>query len=162
MAQRIFTQTFCVVGAILEKDGKFLLVQENINTADNRKWNQPAGWVDPGEDPVAAVVREVKEETGFDFEPTGLIGIYSLVRKDIEKDDVFPHAIKLIFRGKIVGGEQIGPNEEISDIRWFTKAEIDAMDNRTLRDIDIQKEVSDHLSKRPVSLDIINHTISKK
>ncbi|PIQ68875.1 MAG: hypothetical protein COV91_01870 [Candidatus Taylorbacteria bacterium CG11_big_fil_rev_8_21_14_0_20_46_11] len=67
--KRVFTQVFGVVGAILEKEGKFLLVRENNPPhPDHGKWNQPAGWVDVGENPITAVSREVREETGFDCE----------------------------------------------------------------------------------------------
>ena len=78
MVERVLTQTFAVVGAIIEKDEKILLVKE-AGTRDKGKWNQPAGWIEVGQNPLVAVVKEVKEETGLDFEPTGLIGIYSTV-----------------------------------------------------------------------------------
>ena len=47
--QRVFTQTFGVVGALLVRDGKILLVKE-AGKMDNGKWNQPAGWPEVGED----------------------------------------------------------------------------------------------------------------
>ena len=78
---RVFTQTFCIVGAIIERGGKILLVQE-AQGHDRGKWNQPAGWVDPGEDPLIAVSREIKEETGFDFKPESIVGIYSIVNEE--------------------------------------------------------------------------------
>ena len=55
MAERVFTQTFGVVGALVEKDGKILLVKEAKATADNGKWNIPAGWLDVGENPIGGV-----------------------------------------------------------------------------------------------------------
>ena len=81
---RVFSQTFGVVGGLLEKDGKFLLVKESKRKGpDDGKWSQPAGWIDVGEDPVAAGKREVEEETGVEFTPTAILGVYSLVREDV-------------------------------------------------------------------------------
>ena len=100
---RIFTQTFAVAGAIIENGGKILLVRENLpGDPDNGKWSHPAGWVDPGEDPVEAAKREVEEETGYEFEPEHLLGVYSIVREDLKNfRGAVPHAIKLIFIGRI-------------------------------------------------------------
>ncbi len=62
------------VAAIIERDGKFLLVEEE--TSDGIRFNQPAGHLDPNESLQQAVVRETLEETAHDFEPTALIGTY--------------------------------------------------------------------------------------
>lgn len=62
------------VSAIIERDGRFLLVEEQ--TADGLRLNTPAGHLDPSESPVDACVREVLEETAFAFTPTALVGIY--------------------------------------------------------------------------------------
>ena len=79
---RVFTQTFGVVGGLLERDGKILLVREAQRKGpDSGKWNHPAGWIDVGENPVEAVKREVLEESGFSFTPKHLLGIYSLDKK---------------------------------------------------------------------------------
>jgi 8-oxo-dGTP pyrophosphatase MutT (NUDIX family) len=62
------------VAAICERDGKFLVVHEYVNGAE--RINNPAGHVENGESPAAAVVREVYEETGYRFVPEALGGIY--------------------------------------------------------------------------------------
>ena len=62
------------VAAIIEKDGKFLLVEEE--TSDGIRFNQPAGHLDPHESLVDAVSREALEETAHDFHPDSLVGIY--------------------------------------------------------------------------------------
>jgi 8-oxo-dGTP pyrophosphatase MutT (NUDIX family) len=62
------------VAAIIERDGKFLLVEEE--TSDGIRFNQPAGHLDPGESLIDAVSREALEETSFSFTPDALIGVY--------------------------------------------------------------------------------------
>ena len=62
------------VAGIIEKDGKYLLVEEH--TPNGLMFNNPAGHLDPGESPLQACVREVLEETAFHFAPTALVGIY--------------------------------------------------------------------------------------
>ena len=62
------------VAAIAERDGQFLLVEEEV---DNQiVFNQPAGHLEPGESLVEAVIRETLEETRYRFTPTALQGIY--------------------------------------------------------------------------------------
>ena len=39
------------------------------------QWYLPAGRMEPGEEVAEAAIREVKEETGLDFEPTNLLQI---------------------------------------------------------------------------------------
>ncbi|MBM4218552.1 MAG: NUDIX hydrolase [Gammaproteobacteria bacterium] len=62
------------VAAIAEDSGRFLLVQERA--ARRVVLNQPAGHVESGESILDAVVRETREETGREFRPRSLIGIY--------------------------------------------------------------------------------------
>ena len=158
---RIFTQTFGVVGAIIERGGKFLLVRENNEShPDHGKWNQPAGWIDVGESPIEAVKREVREETGYNFLPTHVLGVYSLVRKNHPGPENTSHALKIIFDGAI-SGKQNELSVDISETRWFPPEEIYAMDGQTLRDADIKDEVRDYLAGTRYPLNIIHHTIVK-
>ena len=62
------------VAAIIEKDNRFLLVEER--TGGKIVLNQPAGHLEPGEFLTDAVTREVIEETGFAFRPTEFLGCY--------------------------------------------------------------------------------------
>jgi 8-oxo-dGTP pyrophosphatase MutT (NUDIX family) len=62
------------VAAIIERDGKFLLVEEH--TPEGLRLNNPAGHLERGESPQTGCVREALEETARRFAPTALVGIY--------------------------------------------------------------------------------------
>lgn len=62
------------VAAIIEKDGKFLLVEEH--TPEGLRLNNPAGHLDEGESLVDGCAREALEETMHLFRPTHLLGVY--------------------------------------------------------------------------------------
>jgi 8-oxo-dGTP pyrophosphatase MutT (NUDIX family) len=62
------------VAAIIERDGSFLLIEEE--TTQGPLFNQPAGHLEPGESLQEAVVRETLEESAYTFTPSALIGIY--------------------------------------------------------------------------------------
>ena len=62
------------VAAVVERDGRFLLVEEL--TERGLLFNQPAGHLEADESIIAAVVRETLEETAWEFAPEHLIGVY--------------------------------------------------------------------------------------
>lgn len=62
------------VAAVIEQTGRFPMVEENV--AGNPVINQPAGHLGAGESLMEAVVRETLEETGWRFQPRGILGIY--------------------------------------------------------------------------------------
>ena len=108
-----------IVGGVVEKDGKYLLVQEAQEKCRG-KWNIPAGHLDPNETIFDAAKREVKEECGFDVE---LTGVCQIGNRKLE-NDVF---VSVIFSTKVIGGDiKFDPNE-ILDAKWFTYEEISTM-----------------------------------
>ena len=62
------------VATVVEDNGRFLMVEELKR--DLAVLNQPAGHLDPNESLIEAAIRETLEETGYDVELTGVIGIY--------------------------------------------------------------------------------------
>ena len=164
---RVYTQTYGVAGAIIEKGGRFLLVQENQPTHPEayHRWSQPAGWIDVGESPVAACEREVKEETGLDFVARYFLGVYSLCKKYPDPrigGNGYKHGIKLIFTGEFSGKlVKPRPGGEISARRWFTPEEIYTMKLDVLRDVDIKQEIKDYLAGKFYPLALVKHIVSE-
>ena len=62
------------VAAVVEDAGCYLVVREYVQGRE--KINNPAGHIEDGESPVEAVIREVREETGYLFTPLSLGGVY--------------------------------------------------------------------------------------
>jgi 8-oxo-dGTP pyrophosphatase MutT (NUDIX family) len=135
------------VAAVVERQGKLLLVQERIE--GRLVLNQPAGHLDPGESLVAACRREVLEETAHRFEPTGLVGIYRWYYEP--KDVTF---LRFCFRGTLQGqvsGRAL--DKEIVAIHWLTPAEL--TDRRAEhRSPLVQRCVEDFLAGRHFPLDV--------
>lgn len=63
------------VATVIEHNGRFLLVQERDKTTGAMVFNQPAGHLEAGESITAAALRETLEETGWEVELTGVLGV---------------------------------------------------------------------------------------
>lgn len=62
------------VSAVCERDGRFLVVEERIGAG--LVINNPAGHLEDDESLVEAVLRETREETGWEFAPEFVTGLY--------------------------------------------------------------------------------------
>ena len=65
------------VATVVEKDGRFLFVEEHTEGVTHTVFNQPAGHVESGETLIQAAIRETLEETGHTVEVDALLGIYT-------------------------------------------------------------------------------------
>lgn len=105
-----------IVGGVLEKDGKYLLVQ-GAREKWYGKWDLPAGHLGSNETIFEATKREIKEESGLDVELTGVCQIGNEKRKD----EIF---ISIIFSTKVLSDNiKFNPNE-ILDAKWFSYEEL--------------------------------------
>jgi 8-oxo-dGTP pyrophosphatase MutT (NUDIX family) len=137
------------VAGVIERDGKFLFVEEVAN--GRRVLNQPAGHLDPGESLAEAVAREVLEETAHRFRPTGLVGIY---RWHYDQEDVT--FLRFAFRGEVQGVEQARAlDKEILAAVWLTPAELAAR-RAEHRSPLVQQCVEDYLAGRSFPLDVLS------
>lgn len=71
-----------VVAAIVERDGRFLIVEEQIG--GELKLNQPAGHWEDGESLFDAVRRETLEESAWDVEPVAFLGAYEFSPAELD------------------------------------------------------------------------------
>ena len=68
---------------------------------DVGRWTLPGGGVEFGEDPAAAMIRELREETGLDVRPIKLAGIDS---RHVEEEHRSFHGIRIIYFAEVIGG----------------------------------------------------------
>jgi phosphatase NudJ len=111
------------VAAIVERDGRFLLVEEE--TSEGLRLNNPAGHLDQGESPVQACIRETLEETTHSFTPTSLLGLY--MSRTVRPDAYDVTYLRLAFRGvlgDVVPGAQL--DKGIVRTVWMTPDEVRA------------------------------------
>lgn len=75
-----------------------------------RRWTNPGGRIETNESPLAALAREVLEETGYVIEPGDLIGVYA---KPYEDD------LTLAFSARIIERRPWAPDDEIEEVEFF-------------------------------------------
>lgn len=138
------------VAAVVERDGKFLLVEEE--TEFGVRFNQPAGHLECGESLVDAAVREALEETAYDFKPTHLVGIYNW--RHPEKDVTY---LRFAFGGELRG---FHPERKLDDgiiaARWLTLEEARACADRHRSPLILQC-IEDSLAGKRYPLELITH-----
>lgn len=137
------------VAAVIERDGRYLLVEEE--TPEGLMLNNPAGHVELGESPIEAVVREALEETARAFTPQHFLGVYlaRFVRPARLEDVTY---VRLAFSGDV--GEEIAGrtlDEGIHRTLWLTEAELAACAERHRSPLVLQC-VQDHAAGRRLPL----------
>ena len=137
------------VAAIVERDGKFLLVEERTDDGEI-VLNQPAGHLDEGESLMQAVVRETLEETAWHFTPEALLGVYR-----------WPHPTKGItylrfaFTGRVTRQEtNRALDHDIVRALWLSPEEIRAERARH-RSPQVERCLNDYLAGRRYPLDLL-------
>ncbi len=145
------------VAAIVEKDGCFLLVEEQ--TADGIRINQPAGHLEPGESLEQAVVRETLEETAHDFHPGALIGMYML--SYLSESDIDITYLRFAFAGRLGQARNQPLDPDILRTVWMTRDEIAACGDRH-RSPQVLQCVDDYLLGKRAPLALLSTHTAKR
>jgi ADP-ribose pyrophosphatase YjhB (NUDIX family) len=101
------------IRGVVFRGDEILLVREG------GAWSLPGGWVDVGESPTEAAVREVLEESGHETRAVKLLALL-----DRDRHDYAPHAWhiwKAIFLCELAGSEQQALGSETDDARFFAR-----------------------------------------
>jgi 8-oxo-dGTP pyrophosphatase MutT (NUDIX family) len=138
------------VAAVIERDGKFLLVEEE--TSQGVRFNQPAGHLEADESLLDAVTREVLEESAYHFAPQYLLGIYRW--RSAASDTTY---LRFAFGGEITGHEADRPLDAgILQTAWLAPDEIRTTQAQYRSPL-ILRCVEDYLDNKRNSLDLLVH-----
>lgn len=127
------------VAAVLERDGRFLLVRERVS--GRVVLNQPAGHLEDDESLIEAVIRETREESGWLFEPDRITGIYRW--RMPEKRLTY---LRVTFAGQGVAHDPGHPLDDgIEGTEWLTAGELRRQADR-LRSPLVLRSIDDYLA----------------
>lgn len=140
-----------VVAAICERDGGFLLVEEE--TAEGLRLNQPAGHWERNETLKEAVVREALEETAHVVEPTDLLGAYTTYNP--ARDITY---LRFAYVCRVTGHDP-GRALDRGIVRavWMTPEEIATSPIRHRSPL-VMRCIHDYLAGRRFPLDFVTHS----
>jgi 8-oxo-dGTP pyrophosphatase MutT (NUDIX family) len=138
------------VAAIIEQNGKFLLVEE-ITDRGNR-FNQPAGHLEDGETLIQAVIRETMEESAYEFVPDALLGIYHW--KHTHNDTTY---LRFAFIGKV--GKHYPMQELDTGIVQAVWMDIDEIRDKAglMRSEQVLSCIEDYLAGKSYPLEVITN-----
>lgn len=137
------------VAAVIERDNKFLMVEENID--DKTVYNQPAGHLEPGESLIDAVVRETREETAWGFTAQAITGIYLWDQPETERT-----FLRVTFCGQCHHHrEDQALDDGITQALWLSHEQIQAKQSQ-LRSPLVLECIDDYLSGKRYPLELLS------
>ena len=136
------------VATIVEDNGRFLMVEEH--KAGRNVFNQPAGHLEPDETLIEAAVRETLEETGWDVEPTGVIGIYLYTAPS----NGVTYQRVCFAATPLTHDPQRTLDEGITGALWMTRDELVAQPERWRSEL-ILRCIDDYLAGQPFDLAVV-------
>lgn len=109
------------VATVVEREGRFLLVEEHSPSSSHLVINQPAGHVEVGETLVEAAIRETLEETGWHVRPTAFLGLYTYTPPSNPESTYY----RMCFLAEAVSHEVDRPlDPDIQQVFWLTPDEL--------------------------------------
>jgi len=136
------------VAAVIERDGKFLMVEEE--TSQGVRFNQPAGHLEPDESFLDAVAREVLEESAYYFVPQHLLGIY---RWHAPESDIT--YVRFAFGGIVTGHDKYRRLDNgILRAVWLSREEVCSTQSRHRSPL-VLRCIDDYIEGKLFPLDVL-------
>lgn len=126
-----------IVGTIILKDGKILMVKEAKEKCYG-KWAFPAGHIEPNEAIYDGAKRETYEETGCTVE---LKKAFPVFLKNTEDYKI----VMMYFLADLVNVEKDYKTDEILETKWVSIGEIKKMKEQELRSSEVVKQIVNNL-----------------
>ncbi len=137
------------VAAVIHRDDQYLMVEELID--GERVFNQPAGHLEDRESLQEAIIREVREETAWLFEPQYLLGIYRW-RHPVKGNT----HLRTTFVGTVSDHRSDQPLDEgITGAHWCTREQLLHSHTR-LRSNLVLRCIDDYLAGQRAPLEILH------
>ena len=138
------------VATIIERDGRFLLVEEYAD-GDDLVYNQPAGHLDAHETLAAGAIRETLEETAWEVEVSAVVGVYYWTHP---RGDTY---VRACFAGTALHHHPDQPLDHgIERAVWLTREEISLLGSR-LRSPMVLRCIDDYLAGKRYPLELFNY-----
>ncbi|HTX40088.1 MAG TPA: NUDIX hydrolase [Bryobacteraceae bacterium] len=109
------------VGAIL-LDGDRILMAQRGKQPLKGWWSLPGGALETGESLADAVRREVREETGLEIEPLGVLEIFERIMRDAEGIPEY-HYVLIDYVCRITGG-QLAAGDDVCQVEWVRRRDL--------------------------------------
>lgn len=140
------------VAAVIEQDGKYLLVEEKQEAGSGVLFNQPAGHLDPGESILQAVIRETLEETAYSFVPEYLLGVYQWYSHG--NDTTY---LRFAFSGHVKDHDpERALDSGILRATWFSLDEINKLAPRHRSPL-VMQCIQDYLAGKRYPMELLTH-----
>jgi ADP-ribose pyrophosphatase YjhB (NUDIX family) len=107
-----------VVSALIVDERNRMLMVREAQPEFYGLWNQPAGHVEAGESIEDALVREVREETGYDVRIGELWSVHYFVDSAV---------VRMNFRGTLLPGAPAPLADDVLEAAWFGRDELEFM-----------------------------------
>ena len=132
-----------VRGALFDQAERVLLIQER---SDGR-WTLPGGWADPLDTPAGAVLREIREESGYDAEVIKLVACYD--RDAQGHRPALPMAVyKLFFLCRPAGPVTAAQELETLDVGWFDLDDLPPLSHGRVHADQLRLALAHHRDRR--------------
>ncbi len=109
------------VGAIILKRDRILMAQRGKEPLKGW-WSLPGGALETGERLADGVCREVREETGLEVRPLGILEVFERIMRDASGAPEY-HYVLIDYMCRVTGGA-LAPGDDVCAVEWVKRRDL--------------------------------------